>query len=54
MARGLAKSDVSGDDCREYLIAEKSSEILHNLVGQVCPIIKHGQKHTLEFQLWVS
>jgi hypothetical protein len=50
MARRLADFHVSGDDGPEHLFLEVAGHLAHHLVGQVGPLVEHGEQDSADLQ----
>ena len=54
MTRRLSQPDISRDGCSAQLVAEISFQFRCHLLRQVGAIIKHGQHHAFNRQVWIE
>ena len=54
MAGGFAQTDTAGDDRIENLVFEMAPHLMGHLMGEVVPAVEHGQKDSLDLQLWIE
>src|SRR5438128_11770455 len=54
VARRLAKSNVAGDNGREYLLAEECLQIVPDLIRQIRTLVEHGQENAFDLQIRVA
>src|SRR4029078_8102846 len=54
MAWRLTKPDIARNDARENLVSKEFPQIIHHLIGEICPFIKHGQQNPFNLKSGIA
>src|SRR4030042_6474964 len=54
IAGSFAQSNISRDDCPEYLFFKVFSHFLGDLVSEIISAVEHGEKNSLDLQSWIQ